>query len=256
MAEQHLITAEFFGAPVSIVDHEGQQWLTAEQVGRCLGYQESTAGRAVRKIYDKHADEFLESQRGDQTGPTFDTTVIDLMTAGGNQQTRIFSATGCQKHGFFARTPKAKDFRTWVAKVLAGRAPVALPAPSAPPRLEAQMETLTGHMGELAAGMSTVLTQMDVTQKYIALLEINQSGKVRITPALREQAKLMASEGLNNADIGRLLRLSRTSVSLIVRGLYVETQVQEVAPETLGDRLNTWIAREQGRALEKIGGAA
>lgn len=30
MAEQHLITAEFFGNPVSIIDHDGQQWLTAE----------------------------------------------------------------------------------------------------------------------------------------------------------------------------------------------------------------------------------
>lgn len=43
MAEQHLITAEFFGSPVSIIDHAGKHWLTAEQAGRCLGYNEANA---------------------------------------------------------------------------------------------------------------------------------------------------------------------------------------------------------------------
>ena len=37
MAEQHLITAEFFGNPVSILDHAGKRWLTAEEERHTLG---------------------------------------------------------------------------------------------------------------------------------------------------------------------------------------------------------------------------
>lgn len=60
MAEQHLITAEYLGSPVSIIDHEGKQWLTAEQAGRCLGYAEKNAGISINKLYRAHADEFTE----------------------------------------------------------------------------------------------------------------------------------------------------------------------------------------------------
>ena len=117
MAEQHLITAEFFGSPVSIIDHDDQQWLTAEQAGRCLGYKESTARQSISNLYNKHADEFAKE----------DTSVIEVMTEAGLRECRIFSATGCQKLGFFAKTPKAKEFRTWAAKVLAGLPPRPFP---------------------------------------------------------------------------------------------------------------------------------
>jgi prophage antirepressor-like protein len=123
--QQHLITAEFFGNPVSIIDHAGRQWITAEQAGRCLGYSEAQSRKAVINLYNKHADEFSEE----------DMSVIELMTEAGLRECRIFSATGCQKLGFFARTARAKEFRTWAAKVLSKKlaapvAPAPVPAPS------------------------------------------------------------------------------------------------------------------------------
>ena len=47
----HSITnAEFFGTRVSIIDHLGRRWLTARDVGRCLGYAEDEASRSVIKL--------------------------------------------------------------------------------------------------------------------------------------------------------------------------------------------------------------
>lgn len=108
---QQLVTAEFLGTPLSIINHAGRKWLTAEEVGRCLGYEPDNARKGILKIYERHGDEFLET----------DTGVVNLTTPGGSQAMRIFSETGCIKLGFFAATPRAKEFRSWAARVLAGR---------------------------------------------------------------------------------------------------------------------------------------
>lgn len=132
MAEQHLITAEFFGAPVSIVDHAGKRWLTAEETGRCLGYAKANASQGVRNLYNRHADEFTDA----------DTCQINLIWQGQQREIRIFSGTGCRLLGFFANTPQAKKFRAWAAQTLEAVAPIAEAAPAAyvlPPRPEAKL---------------------------------------------------------------------------------------------------------------------
>ncbi len=114
----HSITnAEFFGTRVSIIDHLGRRWLTARDVGRCLGYAEDEASRSVIKLYSRHEDEFGVE----------DTLVVKLTTnpQGGNPNVRIFSQTGCILLAMFANTARAKDFRAWAKRVLAA----ALPAP-------------------------------------------------------------------------------------------------------------------------------
>jgi prophage antirepressor-like protein len=107
----HLIPAEFHGTPLSIIDHGGQKWLTAAEIGGCLGYDPSNARKGVLKLYERHGDEFTEE----------DTGVVKLTTPSGKQVSRIFSATGCIKLGFFASTPRSSEFRTWASKVLAAR---------------------------------------------------------------------------------------------------------------------------------------
>ena len=46
------------------------------------------------------------------------TQVIELPTAGGKQQVRVFSLRGCHLLGMLARTKVAKEFRHWVLDVL------------------------------------------------------------------------------------------------------------------------------------------
>jgi len=103
------LTTQFHGQPVQIIDHAGQKWLTAQEVGQCLGYNEANARTGITNLYNRHADEFTET----------DTCAIKLMAQGQMRETRIFSATGCQLLGFFANTDRAKQFRAWAKQVLA-----------------------------------------------------------------------------------------------------------------------------------------
>jgi predicted transcriptional regulator len=111
--------AVFHGQTVTLIHHQGRRWLTAEQIGLCLGYAPDEASNSINRLYARHADEF-----------TAEDTLTVKLTANsrGNPTTRIFSHTGCIKLGFFAATAKAKAFRAWAAQTLAGGAA----APGAP----------------------------------------------------------------------------------------------------------------------------
>jgi DNA-binding CsgD family transcriptional regulator len=262
MAE-HLIRAEFFGTPVSILDHAGKRWLTAEEVGRCLGYSEPTARTGITNVYNRHADEFTES----------DSCAIKLMAQGQHREVRIFSATGCIKLGFFAHTPTAKEFRAWAAVTLEAAAPPApadeaLPAVVRSPRLDARLdrmassiETMAASVTTMASGMQTMQTQLNVTSKYIGLLELNQAGTRKVTAEVVREAKALHAQGMSMADIARILRVSRTAVSLVVRDKYpiAIPEAEEAAKPSAGEILEGWIEREQKRLVAHLtqeGGAA
>jgi len=104
-------SATFHGQNLSIIDHDSRKWLTAEQIGQALGYSGDRARDSINTLYKRHDDEFSEA----------DTCTINLMSQGQRRATRIFSDTGCIKLGFFANTPRAKEFRTWASRELAGR---------------------------------------------------------------------------------------------------------------------------------------
>ncbi|HRF12584.1 MAG TPA: Bro-N domain-containing protein [Candidatus Accumulibacter phosphatis] len=298
MAEQ-LITADFFGNPVSIIDHAGKRWLTAEEVGRCLGYNEANTRIGIVNLYNRHADEFTET----------DTCVIKLMAQGQHREIRIFSAEGCITLGWLSSTARAKDFRDWAKHVLAAHLtnaqrisvspdewldvthpghnkeaehervrkvmaiedrqrtaaamaaalePDPLPAVMRSPRLEASMARMASSVETMAAGMQTMSMQLNVTAKYIGLLELNQAGTRKVTAAVAREALALKAEGMNNADIGRLLRISRTAVSLLVRDKYpVNIPEHETPKTTAGELLEGWIEREQARLAETLtkGGA-
>lgn len=113
-------TPEFFGTPVRIIDHAGQRWLTAEEIGLCLGYNEANAGEGIRKLYNRHEDEFTAA----------DSCRVNLSRRDGKtSEMLIFSATGCQLLGFFSNTERAKQFRAWAKQVLAGTPAVAVERP-------------------------------------------------------------------------------------------------------------------------------
>ncbi len=112
-----------------------------------------------------------------------------LATPSGTQNTRIFSATGCTKLGFFANTPTAKKFRAWAATELAARpAPVELKPPVSPPAAYTPPP--------------------------------RPETKPRITRAVERQIFEMFVAGQSITEIGQYLRISRTSASLVLHGKY------------------------------------
>ena len=100
------ISLSFRDVNFDITDIHGQPWLRSFQIGSALGYKNPSSDMA--KLYDRNSDEFTDSM----------TQVIELPTAGGKQQVRVFSLRGCHLLGMLARTKVAKEFRRWVLDVL------------------------------------------------------------------------------------------------------------------------------------------
>lgn len=92
-----------------VVDIHNIPWLRLPQVGAALGYENPYQ---LQKLYDRNSDEFTDEM----------VSLVELDTAGGKQQVRIFSPRGCYLIGMLSRTEKAKEFRKWVLDVLEGRA--------------------------------------------------------------------------------------------------------------------------------------
>lgn len=204
-------TAEFNGAAVRIIDREGSRWLTAEDIGNCLGYDASNARKGVIKIYERHADEFT----------TADTFVVKLTSnSAGNPNARIFSQSGCVLLSMFANTARAKEFRAWAKQVLAARADNPLTISATPDNLQDTLNRMAHSIDVLARGMNVTLLQNNTTAKYIGLLEVNQRGHVRITRDMEREVLELYASGMSQRSIATLLRISPASVNLLVKGKY------------------------------------
>lgn len=92
-----------------VVDIHNIPWLRLPQVGAALGYENPYH---LQKLFDRNSDEFTDEM----------VQTVELDTASGKQQVRIFSPRGCYLIGMLSRTEKAKAFRVWVLDVLEGRA--------------------------------------------------------------------------------------------------------------------------------------
>lgn len=110
----------FHSTQFDIVDRNGLPWLRGLQVASALGYKNPAAD--IQNLYTRNADEFTPSM----------TAVVKLPSAGGEQETRIFSLRGAHLLGMFARTPVAAEFRHWVLDILDRQT---VPATSAAPEL-------------------------------------------------------------------------------------------------------------------------
>ncbi|CAE6823830.1 hypothetical protein R69746_06179 [Paraburkholderia aspalathi] len=92
-----------------VVDIHSVPWLRGPQIGDALGYEKGRI--SIHKLFESNVDEFTDEM----------TQLVELDTAGGRQQVRIFSPRGCYLLGMLARTDRAKTFRSWVLDVLEGR---------------------------------------------------------------------------------------------------------------------------------------
>lgn len=106
----------FQNTEFSVVDRNNQPWLRGHQIGVALRYARTDI---IQKLYRQHADEFTDSM----------TAVVKLPTAGGEQETRIFSLRGAHLLAMLSRTPVAKEFRRWVLDILERESAVS-PAPT------------------------------------------------------------------------------------------------------------------------------
>ncbi|STZ63934.1 Phage anti-repressor protein [Moraxella lacunata] len=87
-------------------------------------------------------------------------------------------------------------------------------------QINTNIQKMADGMAVLAQASQVQLRQLDRTERYINLLELNQKGSIKVTPEVIEQVKAMKADGYSQANIGRMLRISSTTVSQIVNGTY------------------------------------
>jgi hypothetical protein len=101
-------TLTFNSHPLEALQMGGQMWLRGDQLDHPLGYQNE---RNIHLLYTRNADEFTADEM----------RIVTLPTAGGMQETRVFSLRGARLLALLARTPEAKAFRRWVLDLIEGR---------------------------------------------------------------------------------------------------------------------------------------
>ncbi len=87
-------------------------------------------------------------------------------------------------------------------------------------QINTNIQKMADGMAVLAQASQVQLRQLDRTERYISLLELNQKGHIKVTPEVIEQVKAMKADGYSQANIARMLRLSGATVSQIVNGTY------------------------------------
>lgn len=117
--------------------------------------------------------------------------------------------------------------------------------------LQQPASRLETHMAQLAAGMNTLLAQNRMVHKYIALLEMNQKGRRRIKREDEAIILQLRDEGLSQADIARLLRISATAVNRIIHGEYRFSD--SPAGKGISELLEEMLAREQQQLAATLG---
>ncbi|MDP2430502.1 MAG: BRO family protein [Pseudomonadota bacterium] len=200
--------AEFNGTAVSVLDHAGHKWLTAEAVGLCLGYSPANARVGINNLYHRHLDRFDE----------VDTTVIKLMTVTGEKDTRIFSSSGCVTLGWLSNTARAAEFQRWAKHELAAQIAgekVALTYD--------EFNTIVDAAKPGEAGRAARQMAMNIQQRFSHTATAPMPATAtapRITRAIEFEALSLFVAGLGQGAIGKQLGISRPAVNCMLHGRY------------------------------------
>jgi len=81
----------FQSTAFDVVDRNGRPWLRGQQIAEALGYKNLC--QAIDDLYSRNAEEFTDNM----------TAVVKLPTAGGAQETRIFSLRGAHLLAMLSR---------------------------------------------------------------------------------------------------------------------------------------------------------
>lgn len=160
-----------------VVDIHNVPWLRGKQIADALGYK--NPHQAIDDLYSRNTDEFTAEM----------TQLVELDTAGGRQQDRIFSPRGCYLLGMLARTERAKAFRCWVLDVLEGRQPPRKVATLTVPQHLAALRYRGTLVKELAALRSPgVASELYANLRHVSrLLGMPLTDLESLTPGLQQK---------------------------------------------------------------------
>ena len=101
---------EFNGHPIPLIPHDGDLWVTGEDIGGALGYPDARV--AIAKVYERNREELNTYS-----------CVVKLSTQVGNEKgqrrsVRVYNEEGIMIITMLSRQPKAAEFRAWAVQIL------------------------------------------------------------------------------------------------------------------------------------------
>lgn len=117
-------------------------------------------------------------------------------------------------------------------------------------RIEGAVESMAMHMRDLVQVSHQQVKKLDVTARYISLLELNQTGRRRVTRRVGREVLALKAQGMPQAAIARLLRISTTAVSLLVNDKYPWNDSD--APDALDEMLDGEIQTTRALVIAKL----
>lgn len=218
-----------------------------EPLVRFSGNRLITTSLAVSQHFGKKHQHVLEAIRNLDCSQDFNASNFRLITYtdGRGRQKPAYEITR-DGFSFLCMGFTGAQAAAWKEKYIA--AFNALAQANTPQAVPSRLET---HMAQLAAGMNTLLAQNRMVHKYIALLEMNQKGRRRIKREDEAIILRLRDEGLSQADIARLLRISATAVNRIIHGEYRFSD--SPAGKGISELLEEMLAREQQQLAATLG---
>jgi len=152
MATEITRQEEFEGLQLQVIEQDGEEWFSAEDIGKALGFSEPR--KAVLKIYERNNDEFEGLRR-----------VVKLTTwlkSGLKTPYRFttFNPQGAYLLAILARTEKSKALRRWLARFMAK-----------------DLNRLKEHLLRLKEHLAACETQHEADRKLIEELEAKVQGR-------------------------------------------------------------------------------
>ena len=216
-----------------------------EPLVRFSGNRLITTSLAVSQHFNKKHQHILEAIRNLECSPEFGASNFRLSsyTTSQGKQLPMYEITR-DGFSFLCMGFTGAQAAAWKEKYIAA-------FNAMEQELQQPVNRLETHMAQLAAGMNTLLAQNRMVHKYIALLEMNQKGRRRIKREDEAIILRLRDEGLSQADIARLLRISATAVNRIIHGEYRFSD--SPAGKGISELLEEMLAREQQQLAATLG---
>ena len=231
-----LINSENFGSIKCDFwrNDQDQIFMTSEQLGQALGY--SQPRKSISNLVTRNT--YLSDE--DFSG------VIKMMTPSGVQETRIFTEDGIYEVTFLASTPKAKEFRSWVRKILKGLRTGKLEIKPKAAELNAEAKLIRARtyaaktIFQTAKDLQGVLPRED-------LVKLAEAGRVLITGEKSNKIKMMAPDDSFTFFWQGVMQVVDTLVA--VEKLRGEPLTREMIREDVGEFKVFWQCHPLGERM-------
>ena len=191
-------------------------FMTSEQLGMVLGFSDPSKGVSNlinRKLKSGESpNEYLKTKEF--------SSPLAMRTPSGMQETRVFNEDGIYEVAFLAKTEKAKEFRSWVRKILKGLRKG---------ELELLRKQIEEDKPKLLFYDQAMSSKTNKTMMIVAK-ELKLSGRNKLFSFLRSEGILMSGKSKQNLPYQQYIDSGYFSVVIKIK--IIEGEVVDI-PVTL-----------------------